>query len=322
MTPRVGGRPSVTVVVPTQGARGELLTAAIDSVWAQEGVDVGVVLVVDGPEVEPLPEAIAGHPLVEVVRLPEQRGQRRALDAGIARVRAPWVAFLDDDDVWHDPSKLLKQHAAATELPTPVIVSSRVLLSVNGRTDRVAPPRVWQPGDDVGEFAFCTSWHLGAGLIQQSTLFLSTELARSYPFSASSGPHPDIGLVLQSHAAGVRFVQLPEALSTWRVDDGRAQMSTSRSWRETLAWCEAHKPLLTRCAYAGALLTAAARASDARRGMPAIWRHACRDGRPRTADLAASLYLAYVPRWLRRLARRVLMARIRPRDPKRPEKLR
>lgn len=309
MTPRVDGRPRVTVVVPTRGSRRELLTAAIDAVWAQEGVDLDVVLVVDGPEVEPLPEAIVGHPRVEVVRLPEQRGQRHALDAGVARARAPWVAFLDDDDVWHDPSKLAKQHAAATELPTPAVVSSRVLLEVNGRTDRVAPPSVWEPGDDVGEFAFCTSWHLGAGLIQQSTLFLSTELARSHPFSASIDAHPDVGLVLQSHAAGARFVQLPEALSTWRIDDGRVQMSTSRSWRETLDWCEMHKPWLTRRAYAGALLTAAARASDARRGMPAIWGHAFRDGRPRTADLVASLYLAYVPRWLRRLARRIVPAR-------------
>lgn len=309
MTPRADGRPSVTVVVPTRGARRELLTAAIDAVWAQEGVDLDVVLVVDGPEVEPLPEAIAEHPLVEVIRLPEQRGQRYALDAGVARVRAPWVAFLDDDDVWHDPSKLVKQHAAATELPTPAVVSSRVLLELNGRIDRIAPPTVWAPGDDVGEFAFCARWHVGAGLIQQSTLFLPTELARSYPFSTSIDAHPDVGLVLQSHAAGARFVQLPEALSTWRIDDRRVQMSTSRSWRDTLAWCEVHKPLLTRRAYAGALLTAAVRASDARRGMPAIWHHAFRDGRPRTADLVASLYLAYVPRWIRRLARRIVPAR-------------
>ena len=293
-------RPRITAIVPTRGNRPTLLRQAIDSVWRQQGVDVEVMLVVDGPELGPIPQEIVEHPRVEVVRLAEHNGQRTALDAGVARARAPWVAFLDDDDVWHDPSKLAKQHAVAAAGPRPTIVSSRVLLEINGRADRIAPPRAWTADEDLGEFAFCVGRRLQVGLIQQSTLFLSTDLARAHPFSTADEPHPDIGMVLECVAAGADFVQLPDALSTWRIDDDRVQMSTSQSWQQTLSWCDSHLSSLTRRAYAGALLTSGARSVHARRAMPAIWRHAFGGGRPRFADLVASLYLAYVPRRLRR----------------------
>jgi len=269
-------------------------------VWHQVGVETDVVLVVDSAEVVDLGPEITDHPRIEVIRFGERRGQRCALDAGVARASAPWIAFLDDDDEWHDPSKLSRQLAVATSRPGPTIVSSRVLLEINGRFDRIAPSSPWRPGIDLGEFAFCVERRLEVGLVQQSTLLVATSLARAHPFAGSLDPHPDIGLVLECVADGADFVQLPDALSTWRIDDDREQVSTSSSWRQTLGWCDHHRSLLSPRAYAGALLTAGARSVDGRRAMPAIWRHAWRGGSPRTADLLASLVLAYVPRRIRR----------------------
>lgn len=296
----MNGVPRVTAVVPTRGLRPALLQRAVESVWRQEGVVTDVVIVFDGPAAAELGPEITDHPSLEVVYLPEQRGQRHALDAGVARARAPWVAFLDDDDEWHDPTKLLQQLTIASTRPGPTVVSSRVLIEINGRFDRIAPSKPWQPGTDLGEFAFCIDRRFEVGLVQQSTLFMATAFARAHPFAAHLDPHPDIGLALECVAAGAEFVQLPDALSTWRIDDDREQMSTSRSWRQTLAWCDRNAALLSPRAYAGALLTAGARSVDSRRGMPAIWRRACQGGSPRVSDLLASLYLAYVPRRIRR----------------------
>jgi hypothetical protein len=51
-------------------------------------------------------------PRVRVVRHERPRGVASARNAGLARARSPWVAFLDDDDLWA-PGKLALQLAAA-----------------------------------------------------------------------------------------------------------------------------------------------------------------------------------------------------------------
>ena len=294
--------PRVTALIPTLGTRPQLLRRALDSVWQQQHVDVDVVIVRDGPGGTPFPADVESNPRVRIIDLPEHRGQRRALDAGVAVARAPWVAFLDDDDEWHHPRKLALQLEAAAASPGPVIVSSRVVLDINGTQRRVAPPRAWTPDIDLGEFAFCADRCMTVGLVQQSTLLVPTPFLREHPLGNIEDPHPDIELVLEAMAAGAAFIQLPEALSTWHVDDHRQQVSTSRSWRTTLAWCDDHRDLLTPHAYAGTLLTAGARCVDARRAMLSIWRRAWRNGSPRPLDLIASLYLAYFPlRFRRRL---------------------
>ena len=247
-----------------------------------------------------MPADLESNPRVQIINLPEHGGQRRAVDAGVAVARAPWVAFLDDDDEWHHPRKLALQLKAAATSPGPVIVSSRVVLDINRAQRRVAPPRAWTPGLDIGEFAFCADRRMSVGLVQQSTLLVPTAFLRERPLGEADEAHIDIELVLEAVAAGVTFIQLPDALSTWHVDDGRQQMTTSCSWRSTLTWCDHHRDLLTPHAYAGTLLTAGARCTDARRDMPSIWRHAWRGGSPRLLDLAASLYLAYAPLRIRR----------------------
>jgi glycosyltransferase involved in cell wall biosynthesis len=104
----------VSVVVPTHNRRA-LLLRTVGTVLAQRGVDLEL-LVVDDGSTDGSARAVSdlGDPRVEVVRHELPRGVCAARNAGLARARAPWVAFLDDDDLWA-PDKLRLQLTAAEE---------------------------------------------------------------------------------------------------------------------------------------------------------------------------------------------------------------
>jgi glycosyltransferase involved in cell wall biosynthesis len=96
------------VILPTFN-RAELLPRAIDSVLTQTHRDLELVVVDDGSSdsTEAVVKAIADE-RVRLLRLPANRGQAAARNAGIRESRADYVAFQDSDDVWH-PDKLRRQ---------------------------------------------------------------------------------------------------------------------------------------------------------------------------------------------------------------------
>ena len=102
----------VTVVLPTKD-RPVLLTQTLASVRSQEGVTAQVIVVDDGSSVPFTDDGTSGlH--VRVLRHDRPMGVSAARNHGLAEVTTPWVAFLDDDDLW-GPHKLARQLAAVTE---------------------------------------------------------------------------------------------------------------------------------------------------------------------------------------------------------------
>jgi glycosyltransferase involved in cell wall biosynthesis len=93
-------RDKVGIVIPTRD-RWPLLRTALASALAQEGIDVQVV-VVDDASTDGTPGELEAlkDPRVLVLRHAWQKGVSAARNLGLAHVTAPWVAFLDDDDVW------------------------------------------------------------------------------------------------------------------------------------------------------------------------------------------------------------------------------
>lgn len=94
------GRVDYDVVIPTHGRNLPVLLAAVDSVLDQTRPPAQVVVVVDGHREAAL-ELAAVRPQVTVVRVDSPRGAAHARQVGIGRASATWVAFLDDDDLWH-----------------------------------------------------------------------------------------------------------------------------------------------------------------------------------------------------------------------------
>src|SRR3954453_15833744 len=107
----------VTVVIPTHNRR-LLLMRTLHSVLAQQHVDIEVVVVDDGGT-DGTEAAVAGlaDPRVTLIRHPFPRGVSAARNTGIEKASAPWLAFVDDDDLWA-PRKLRSQLDALAAHPS------------------------------------------------------------------------------------------------------------------------------------------------------------------------------------------------------------
>jgi glycosyltransferase involved in cell wall biosynthesis len=91
----------VTVVIPTRDRWPSLSTRALSSALAQEDVELEVVVVDDGSLDETADGVMALNDLrVRLLRNESPLGPSAARNRGIQAARAPWVAFLDDDDLW------------------------------------------------------------------------------------------------------------------------------------------------------------------------------------------------------------------------------
>ncbi|MGW5689100.1 glycosyltransferase family 2 protein [Nonomuraea sp. NPDC003754] len=92
--------PTVSVIIPTKD-RLHLLAEALDSVAAQDGVDVEVVVVNDGGrDVTPLIDALPARLNAQLVTFGRNRGLPAARNAGMLTATGQFWAFLDDDDVF------------------------------------------------------------------------------------------------------------------------------------------------------------------------------------------------------------------------------
>lgn len=105
-------------MVPTHD-RPDLLRRTLGTVLWQEGVDLEVVVVDDGDASRAA--HAAGHladSRVRVLQTPRPHsGPCAARNVGIEATTAPWIAFVDDDDLWA-PDKLISQLQAVRQMPS------------------------------------------------------------------------------------------------------------------------------------------------------------------------------------------------------------
>jgi glycosyltransferase involved in cell wall biosynthesis len=110
-----GTLPKISVVVTCYNTR-DYIADAIRSVAAQTLRDFECVIVDDcstDDSVAVIERTIAelADPRFSLARLAKNVGQTGATRAGLARTRAPFVCFLDSDDLWHET--FLERHLAA-----------------------------------------------------------------------------------------------------------------------------------------------------------------------------------------------------------------
>jgi glycosyltransferase involved in cell wall biosynthesis len=135
--------PDVSVIVPTRD-RVPFLRQSLRSVLGQRDVDLEVIIVDDGSRND-----VAGElkgfldDRCHVHRNGISQGVSRARNRGIRAAQAPWIAFLDDDDLW-SPDKLRLQLAVAADASARWAYTGSVNVSpslqVVGGT-RPAPPK-------------------------------------------------------------------------------------------------------------------------------------------------------------------------------------
>ena len=140
----------MTVVIPSRN-RWQLLRTALASALAQRDVDVEVVVVDDG-STDRTPDELRElrDERLRVVRRERPAGVSAGRNIGLDHARAPWVAFLDDDDVWA-PGHLAAMLAALRDSR---LEAERVGLVFSGHLDLNADRHVTEvshaaPADTV-----------------------------------------------------------------------------------------------------------------------------------------------------------------------------
>jgi glycosyltransferase involved in cell wall biosynthesis len=128
--------PAVSVVVPTFNCA-PYLPRAIDSVLAQEGVSVELLVVDDGSTDDTravLAARYGDRPEVRVLRHEVNRNQGAARNTGLDAARGEHVFFLDADD-WIDPGALRRLTELAAESGAEVVACGARLAFPDGRTE-------------------------------------------------------------------------------------------------------------------------------------------------------------------------------------------
>jgi glycosyltransferase involved in cell wall biosynthesis len=127
-------KPLVSVIIPTHN-RCALLGKTLHSVYSQNGVqelcDLEVI-VIDDASSDSTADSVSQYPAARYFRLPTSKGAAVARNTGLRMSRGLYIAFLDDDDVWH-PDKLSLQIPILQANPDAPIVYGRVLLNQKGQ---------------------------------------------------------------------------------------------------------------------------------------------------------------------------------------------
>jgi len=97
------GFPMISVIMPAHNEE-ERIAAAVESVFSQSFEAVELIVVDDASSdgtVDVLRRLQQSHPALTVVVQPDNQGPGPARNAGLARARGEFIAFLDADDSWH-----------------------------------------------------------------------------------------------------------------------------------------------------------------------------------------------------------------------------
>lgn len=298
--------PEVSVVIPTI-ARPALVVRAVESALAQTVRDLEVIVVIDGPD-DATAAALArvGDPRLTVLSNPTPLHVGRTRNRGVAQARAPWVAFLDDDDAWL-PTKLEKQLACAGGADAIVTTLSRVVTPL---AEYVWPRAVYDNRQPLDEYLFDRrSWFKGHAFIPTPSLMMPRRLFDTLGFSERR-QHEDWELLIRAvKQRGYRILTVPEPLVVVHAEDDRPGLSRRYDWRESLAWLDGLDGLITARAYSGFCLTILA-PQPARHGQyGAFWpllARAFRRGAPTVRQLALFAALWLVPMRARQLIRKLV----------------
>ncbi len=208
------GVEAVTCLLPVYGGDEALaFQAALASVAQAPSRPANILICVDGELGEDLGRAVREGAALAGARLvgnPGPRGLHHNLNHAARRVRTPWIARMDADDV-SLPDRFVRQMRRLGEDPKIDVLGGAI--------------REWAPDGAVRRRTVPTThaeilrWSLWRNPMNHQTVIMRTDLFRA------CGGYPDIprkedyGLWLKLLAAGARFANLPEDLVDARLGD-------------------------------------------------------------------------------------------------------
>jgi len=168
--------PVISIVMPTFD-RLEFLPATVQSVFMQSLSQWELIIADDGSSPNTLSylETLSADKRVRLLRLDHSGNPGAARNVAIAAARAPWLAFLDSDDLWL-PNKLDRQVAQLRANPR-CAWSYTAFLTVDAEGTPLASERdrAWTPFDDE----IFTQTVRATASIRPSSVVVRTALVRA-----------------------------------------------------------------------------------------------------------------------------------------------
>lgn len=219
---------TIAAVIPTAGARPELLRDALFSVLEQRRPADEIVLVVDGPE--PVLERVRTQVMtitpnariVGTAGLPHG-GVAAARNLGARTSKSSWLAFLDDDDLW-TPAHLLRWQSYAQSADLYLAAFQKLRLDGTVVVEKW-PPAVLHPRS----FLVTNPGLRGSNLAISASLYATVG---GFDEALPALNDLDLGVRLAGQT-GVRYVRSMEPTVVFRSHSGSRLTSRSGSAIQT-----------------------------------------------------------------------------------------
>jgi O-antigen biosynthesis protein len=203
---------SVSVIIPCF-RQAHLLRDALESVLAQTGAHIEVVVVSDGSPDDPesVVDRFGGR--VRYISQPN-RGSAAARNAGFAATGGDFVQFLDADDVLM-PDKLAHQAQVLSEAPdADVCYGDYEKVEIETQT-RLPRPRVRMQGDCLRDVL--TNWETDLSIPIHAALFRRSLWGERLPFPELLRGKEDWVMWIDLLARGKRAIYLDEMSAIYRI---------------------------------------------------------------------------------------------------------
>lgn len=212
--------PDITVVIPCYNAE-RWVGRAIDSVLAQEGVSVEVIVIDDGSTDRSI-DVLRGYGDRISWETGPNRGACTARNRGLELARADHVMFLDADDYLGD-GFLSSAISSIKETKADLVIGRCMARSPTGRTSEMRPPRT----DD--QSVFMADWLFGRWVPPCAVLWRKRTCTELGGWDESLRKHQDAEIMLRAAANECKLCSFDGAFSYYCSDSYYGRISQDMS---------------------------------------------------------------------------------------------
>ncbi|WP_410981432.1 glycosyltransferase family 2 protein [Bacillus pacificus] len=222
----------ISVVIPTYN-RGSLIKNTINSVLNQTYKNFEL-LIIDDASTDNTEEIVKGYDdsRIKFVKLDENSQGTKPRNVGIQESKGEYIALLDSDDEW-SPTKLERQLKFLQEFNDEKMVCFTDLKLKEAKKTNYSSNKEFVNGNNILEYIL-----LDKNWVQTSTYMFSSKLGKETLFNPTLKKHQDWDFCLRLSKNGARFVNLPEHLATYYLDERDGRIGNNNKYLQSLSWLE------------------------------------------------------------------------------------
>ena len=221
---------NISIILPTIGRKSLLL--ALNSIYEQMYQDFEVIVVDDSvnQNIE-----IEDHPKLIVLQTGGDRGVSFARNLGFSHSTSDWIAFADDDDVWHF-EKLNKQMQLIQKENLDLLLTSANVVST---FTSKRPKKLLKVGESPYQALYGRPHILRSDYyFPTASILVRASYLKNFLFNEELEDRENIKLLQDIYLFGGKLAQMKESLVTIKYNSqkslGRAEVISEQIWLQHL----------------------------------------------------------------------------------------